>query len=81
MDFGSFPGVRKAERDGRKRENQGQKRPGGAVGEVRKIPIEPARTRGNTRQRTKKIPNSDELGIVYWWWGSTRHQTTIESTQ
>ena len=40
------------------------------MGEVRKIPHEFARTRGNTHQQTKKIPNSDELGILYWWsWG------------
>ena len=72
MDFGSFPGVRKAERNSRKRENQAQNRPGGAEGEVRKFPHEPASTRGNTRQRTKKIPNSDELGMVYWWsWGDS----------
>jgi len=38
------------------------------VGEVHSFPQEPATTRGNTRQRTKKIPNSDELGIRYWWW-------------
>ena len=38
------------------------------MGEVRKIPHEFARTRGNTHQQTKKIPNSDELGILYWWW-------------
>lgn len=37
------------------------------MGEVRKIPHEFARTRGNTHQQTKKIPNSDELGILYWW--------------
>ena len=68
MDFDPFPGVRNAERNGRKRENQAENRPGGAVGEVRKFPHEPARTRGNTDQRTKKIPNSDELGFWYWWW-------------
>ena len=67
MDFGPFPGVRNAERNGRKRENRTQKRPSGGVGEVRKFPHEPARTRGGTHQQTKKIPNSDELGIVYWW--------------
>lgn len=67
MDFGPFLGVRNAERNGRKRENRTQNRPSGAVGEVRKFPQEPARTRGGTRQQTKKIPNSDELGIVYWW--------------
>jgi hypothetical protein len=67
VDFGPFPGVRNAERNGRKRENRTQNRPSSAVGEVRKFPQEPARTRGGTRQQTKKIPNSDELGIVYWW--------------
>ena len=40
------------------------------MGEVRKIPHEFARTRGNTHQQTKKIPNSDELGILYWWWNT-----------
>ena len=70
MDFGLFPGARDTERNGRKRENQAQNRSGRAEGEVRKFPHEPATTRGNTRQRTKKIPNSDELGIGYWWsWG------------
>ena len=44
------------------------------MGEVRKIPHEFARTRGNTHQQTKKIPNSDELGILYWWWLRTRVQ-------
>ena len=63
MDFGSFPGVRNAERNGRKRENQAQNRPGGAVGEVRKSPHAPARTRGNTRDCPRKNPNSDELGF------------------
>ena len=80
MDFGPFPGARDAERNGRKRENRAQNRPGGTVGEVRKFPHEPATTRGNTRQRTKKIPNSDELGIVYWWsWGdlNPRPQTFL----
>ena len=67
MDFGLFPDARGTERNGQKRENQAQNRPGSAEGEVRKFPHEPASTRGNTRQRTKKIPNSDELGIVYWW--------------
>ena len=68
MDFDPFPGARDTERIGRKRQNRAQNRPGGAVGEVRNLPHEPATTRGNTRQRKKKIPNSDELGIVYWWW-------------
>jgi hypothetical protein len=68
VDFDPFPGVRNAERNGRKRENQAENRPGGAVGEVRKFPHEPARTRGNTRDRTRKNPNSDELGFWYWWW-------------
>jgi len=67
VDFDPFPGVRNAERNGRKRENQAENRPGGAVGEVRKFPHEPARTRGNTRDRTRKNPNSDELGFWYWW--------------
>jgi len=70
VDFGLFPDARGAERNGGKRENRAQDWPGGVVGEVRKFPHEPATTRGNTRHRTKKIPNSDELGIVYWWsWG------------
>ena len=67
MDFDLFLGVRNAERNGRKREKQAKNRPGGALGEVRKFPQEPARTRGNTLQQTKKIPNSDELGICIWW--------------
>lgn len=78
MDFGQFPGARVAERNGGKRENQAQRRPGGAEGEVRKFPHEPATTRGNTRQRTKKIPNSDELGIMYWWW-MVHHSVTFYS--
>lgn len=68
MDFGPYPGVRVAERKGRKRENQAQNRPGSAEGEVRKFPHKPARTRGNTRDRPRKNPNSDELGFLYWWW-------------
>jgi len=68
VDFDLFLGVRNAERNGRKREKQAKNRPGGALGEVRKFPQEPARTRGNTLQQTKKIPNSDELGICIWWW-------------
>ena len=67
MDFASFPGAGNPERNGQKRENQAQNRPSGAVGEVHKFPHKPARTRDNAHQRTKKIPNSDELGIVYWW--------------
>ena len=67
VDFGPFPGAGVTERKDQKRENHAQNRPGGVEGEVRKFPQEPAITRGNTRQRTKKIPNSYELGIVYWW--------------
>ena len=70
MDFGPFSGMRGAERNGRKRENRAQNRPGGAADEVRKFPQEPATTGGSTREQTKKIPNSEELGIRYWWsWG------------
>lgn len=67
MDFVSFPGARDAERNGRKRENQAQNRLSGAVGEVRKFPHEPAKTRGDTRDRPRKNPNSDELGFCIWW--------------
>lgn len=67
MDFDLFLGVRNAERNGRKREKQAKNRPGGALGEVRKFPQEPVRTRGNTRDRPRKNPNSDELGFLYWW--------------
>ena len=67
MDFGLFPDARGTERNGQKRENQAQNRPGSGEGEVRKFPHEATRTRGSTRERTRKIPNSDELGIVYWW--------------
>ena len=67
MDFGLFPDARGTERNGQKRENQAQNRPGSAEGEVRKFPHEPARTRGNTRDRPRKNPNSDELGFCIWW--------------
>lgn len=67
MDFGPFTSVRNPERNGRKKENRAQNRPSGAVGGVHKFPHKPARTRDNAHQRTKKIPNSDKLGIVYWW--------------
>ena len=70
MDFGLFPDARGTERNGQKRENQAQNRPGSGEGEVRKFPHEATRTRGSTRERTRKIPNSDELGICIWWsWG------------
>ena len=74
MDFGLFTGARGTERNGRKRENQAQNRSGRAGGEVRKFPHEPARTRGNTRDRPRKNPNSDELGFCIWWWVWTRVQ-------
>ena len=74
MDFGLFPGARGTERNGRKRENQAQNRLSGAVGEVRKFPHEPAKTRGDTRDRPRKNPNSDELGFWYWWWARTTVQ-------
>ena len=67
MDFGLFPGARGTERNGRKRENQAQNLSGSAEGEVRKFPHEPSRTRGNTRDRPRKNPNSDELGFCIWW--------------
>jgi len=70
VDFGLFPGARGTERNGRKRENQAQNRPGSAEGEVRKFPHEPSRTRGNTRDRPRKNPNSDELGFCIWWWNT-----------
>jgi len=70
VDFGLFPDARGTERNGQKRENQAQNRPGSGEGEVRKFPHEATRTRGSTRERTRKIPNSDELGICIWWsWG------------
>ncbi len=67
MDFGPFPCAGGAERNGHKREKQAENRLGGLVGEVHNFPQGPATTRGNTRQRTKKNPNSDELGFGYWW--------------
>jgi len=67
VDFDLFPDARGTERNGQKRENQAQNRPGSAEGEVRKFPHEPSRTRGNTRDRPRKNPNSDELGFLYWW--------------
>ena len=83
MDFGLFPDARGTERNGQKRENQAQNRPGSAEGEVRKFPHEPARTRGNTRDRPRKNPNSDELGFLYWWCvadaGSSPHQRCLLS--
>ena len=40
------------------------------MGEVHIFPQEPATTRGNTHDRPRKNPNSDELGFCYWWsWG------------
>jgi len=64
VDFGPLPGAGNPERSGKKRENQAQNWPGGAMGEVHRVPHEPARTRGNTHERTRKNPNSDELGFV-----------------
>ncbi len=70
MDFGPILGVKNVERKGRKREKWAQNKSGGVAGEVHSFPQKPATTRGNTREQTKKIPNSDELGIGYWWsWG------------
>ena len=70
VDFDPFPGAGDAERNGRKRENQAQNGLDDAAGEVRKFPHEPATTRGNTRDRPRKNPNSDELGFLNWWsWG------------
>ncbi len=63
MDFGLFPYAGGAERNGRKRENQAGNRLGGMVCEVHNFPQEPATTRGNTRDRPRKNPNSDELGF------------------
>ncbi len=37
------------------------------MGEVHIFPQEPATTRGNTHDRPRKNPNSDELGFCYWW--------------
>ena len=87
MDFGLFPDARGTERNGQKRENQAQNRPGSAEGEVRKFPHEPARTRGNTRDRPRKNPNSDELGFCIWWWMVHHsgtfysHSSVLESTR
>lgn len=72
VDFDPFPGAGDAERNGRKRENQAQNGLDDAAGEVRKFPHEPATTRGNTRDRPRKNPNSDELGFLNWWsWGDS----------
>jgi BRO family, N-terminal domain len=37
------------------------------TGEVHSFPQEPTTTRGNTHDRPRKNPNSDELGFGYWW--------------
>ena len=38
-----------------------------AAGEVRRLPQEPPRTRGNRRDRARKNPNRERLGFHYWW--------------
>ena len=74
MDYGPFSGVRGAERNGRKRENQAENRLLGLVGEVHSFPQEPATTRGNTHDCPRKNPNSEELGFWYWWPGLESNQ-------
>ncbi len=39
----------------------------GATGEVRRLPHEPATTRGFWRDQTKKSPNRERLGLMDWW--------------
>ena len=78
MDFGLFPDARGTERNGQKRENQAQNRLGSAEGEVRKFTHEPSRTRGNTRDRPRKNPNSDELGFCIWWCAGDRVQEVTD---
>ena len=38
-----------------------------AAGEVRRLPQEPPRTRGNWCDRARKNPNRERLGFRYWW--------------
>lgn len=37
------------------------------TGEVRRLPQEPPRVRGNWRDQTRKNPNRERLGFHYWW--------------
>ena len=67
MDFSLLLGARGAERKGLYREKWVQNLPTGGRCEVHRFPQEYAETRGNRCEQTRKNPNSDELGFLYWW--------------
>lgn len=41
-------------------------------------PQESAGVPANTRERARKKANRDRLTFIYWWWGSSLHQTALK---
>jgi hypothetical protein len=59
-DFGRVRGSEAGEKNGREREEGGPGRGQGPDAEVRRLPHEPPRTRGNRRDQARKNPNRDQ---------------------
>lgn len=62
-DFGPVSGSGVEARNGQERVECGPERQIRAAAEVRKCSQEPARVRGNQRDRARKNPNREQLGL------------------
>ncbi|BBA33654.1 uncharacterized protein sS8_1697 [Methylocaldum marinum] len=62
-DFGPVSGSEVGARNGQERVECGAKLADGLTGEVRRLPQEPPRTRGNRRDQARKNPNRERLGF------------------
>lgn len=66
-DFGPFAESEAGEKNGQERAEPALEGATVATGEVRRLPHEPATTRGFWRDQTKKSPNREWLGLMDWW--------------
>ena len=68
-DFEAFSEGDAGENNGWERVDSGLGRALGLIGEVRKFPQEPAQTRGNWRDQTRKPPTDKSWDFKYWGGG------------
>ena len=66
-DFGPFAESEAGEKNGHERAKPTLEGATVPIGEVRSLLHEPATTRGFRRDRTKKSPNREWLGLMDWW--------------
>ena len=78
-DFRPFSESEAGEKNGKERAKGDGEWANWPNGEVRRLPQEPAQTRGLWRDQARKNPNRDRLGFYVWWsWaGSNRRPQAI----